>query len=337
MDSPYGKGIMYVTTNAIILEQKSKGIFFERLHSQIASVEATDKKHIKISWPEGRQMFDYTFKIKDAKERVKEIVEKHNYEDNFPDLMGVNSVVLTEKEQKEIIEKRLENTEKNISKIQKQLDEANLKLNMIASDDPDKANKILEAADETKKIHDILEMWTQYKKDISNIVMNRSKKISKDIPNYKCWNDCWFDNESKCFITFNKFWSKDDYKEFEGPKKFYETNTIPNAYAIPGELIRFTHGYPACILFFDKNDLRDGLIPSITDEMLNDEIISKKFGLDKDVNYPTLMKKGTLTYNTSPGSKLILKNSVKYRFTRKETIFFLNRKMIPENEIPLLP
>lgn len=44
INSTYGKGTMYVTTNAIVLEQKSKGIFFERLHSQIASIEATDKE-----------------------------------------------------------------------------------------------------------------------------------------------------------------------------------------------------------------------------------------------------------------------------------------------------
>ena len=125
---------------------------------RLQSVEATEKKKIKITWPEGRELFNFTFKVDDAQKHVKEIVERYNYEDNFPDLMGANMVVLTEKEQTGIIEKRTTNAEANISIFKKQLDEANLELNMITSYDPDKANNILEAAEKTKKIHDVLEM-----------------------------------------------------------------------------------------------------------------------------------------------------------------------------------
>lgn len=93
--------------------------------------------------------------------------------------MGVNSIVLTEKEQKEIIKERTKRAEKMIEAIKKELDEANLKLNMVASDDPDKTNKILEAAKITKSCQDNFEMWSKYLQDIPNIIMNRSKKNSK--------------------------------------------------------------------------------------------------------------------------------------------------------------
>lgn len=339
INSVYGKGILYVTTNAVVAEINKKGIVFERLHNQIALVEATEKKKIKITWPEGRQLFDFTFKVNDAQKHVKEIVEQHNYEDNFPDLMGVNSIMLSEKEQKEIVEKRTKNAKENIDLFKKQLDEANLKLNMIASDDPDKANKILKAAEQTKKIHDILEMWTQYKKDIPNIIMNRSKKIPKEILDYRCWNDCWFDIKSDCFVTFNKILDVDWFDEIELIKKFQEKNTVPNIYAIPYDFIEYNNGYPVYRYKNKENEMLTVLLSTMTDEMLNDDLISKKIGLDIDTvgdGYPVEIKK-SLVYKVSSGSKLILKNGQKSNLTRKETVFFLNRKMISKEQIELLP
>ncbi len=316
---------------------------FERQHTQIASVEAIHNKKMKVVWPEGRELFDFTFKLKDAFGVVKEIVERHKYDDNFPDLVGVNTVFLSEKEQIEIIEKRTKNAESNMDIYKKLLDEANLELNMIASDDPDKTKKILEASGKSKQLHDVLEMWTKYKTDIPNVIMNRSKKIPKDVPNSRCWNDCWFDIESDCFITFNELWNVDwlkkYLKEYNVVKKFHEKNTIPNVCAIPFDFIKYENGYPVYHITYSESDVKIGIMPTMTDEMLNDEMISKKTGVDIQTvgdSYPVEIKK-SVVYNVSSGSKLILKNGDRYFLTRKETIFLLNRKMISKKDIPLLP
>ena len=55
------------------------------------------------------------------------------------------------KSKREIIEKRNKNAEYNILRYFKNsLDEANLELNMIASDDPNKTEKILQASEKAK-------------------------------------------------------------------------------------------------------------------------------------------------------------------------------------------
>jgi len=107
IDSVYGKGKMYVTNNSIILIQDKKGIFFERLHTQIASIEATDKKRLKITWPENHQLHDFTFKIDNAVLQVSDILHMHNYDDNFPDMMGVTHVMYSNGDNKKIHSKRL--------------------------------------------------------------------------------------------------------------------------------------------------------------------------------------------------------------------------------------
>jgi len=340
MDSVYGKGTLYVTSNAVVIESEKKGIFFQRLHSQISSIEAPDKKKIKITWPEGVNLYDFTFKVKDAQTHVKEIVENHNYDENFPDLMGVNIVILSEKEKKEIIEKRITITKNHIVFTQKKLEEANLKLNMIPDDDPDKTNKILEAAKDTSKYQNEIIILKKYEKDIPNVIMNRSRKIPKDIPNFLCWNDTWYDIESNCYVTFNNYWRPDIFKEYDDVMKFYSKNKIPNVYAIPLGFVTYQYGYP--ILTKEYADLGNGLqdfIPTLTDEMLNDDMISKKFGLDFETvgNGLPVKIKNTIGYNTSKGSRLILKNGQQYTLTRKETIFLANRKYLPKEEIVLLP
>lgn len=73
-----GKGVLYVTSESIIVQIEKQGIYFERLHSQIASVEATSKNKIKITWPENRALFPFEFKTNDAVSHVNDILSVHN-------------------------------------------------------------------------------------------------------------------------------------------------------------------------------------------------------------------------------------------------------------------
>jgi len=340
VNTVYGKGKMYVTTNTIVIEINKKGIVFERSHTEIASIEALDKKKIKITWPEGHQLFDFTFKTNDAQTHVKEIAENHKYDDNFPDLVGINTVILSEKDQKLIVEKRLELSKQNMAISKKLLDEANLKVNMIASNDPDKSEKILTETEKTSKLHNYFTMWEEYHKVIPQIIMNRSKKIPSEIPNQSCWNDCWYDKDSDCFVTLNDFLNVDWFNDFEEVKKFNSSNNVPNAHAIPYGFVWFVHGYPILSpeAAADLNVPRLYL-PTLTDEMIKDEMISKKFGIDIETVGDALPVKikPTINYKVSDGSKLILTNGDRYKLTRKETLFFLNRNMIPQEEKQFLP
>lgn len=339
IDTVYGKSMMFITSDAIILIHDKKGIFFERLHTQIASVEATGKKRIKITWPENHQLFDFTFKINDAELHVKDILNMHNYDDNFPDMMGVTHVLYSDGDKKKIIEKRLNISDKVLEYFRKELDKENLNVNTISQSDPDKTKKILEGVGETNKLHNAITMWENYQKDLVTMTINRSKKIPSGIQNHQCWNDCWYDKESDCIITFNKLWENDYYKEYEGVKKFYQKNKINNVYAIPYDIVQMVNGYPTYPVIYGENDTRLVFIPTMTDEMLTDSIISKKFGIDVDTvgNGLPVKTKQSMEYLTSIGSRMILKNGKRSGTTRKETIFFMNRSMLSKEELVLLP
>jgi len=340
----FGKGTLYVTTSTIVIEIDKKGIVFERHHEQIASITAPKNNKIKIFWPEGSQLYDFEFKLGDAETHMKEIVEKHNYEENFPDMMGVNSVILSDKEKKKIIEKRIQMANNGLNISLKELDEANLKVNMIASDDPNKTKKILEAVSVTSTLQNDVTMWKNYIQDIPNIEINRSKKIPKDIPNHECWNDCWLDRKSDCIVTMNELFRKGRFDgmfdKYEPTKKFNKTNKVPNVIPIPTTFIEFLNGYPVLKKYASEAlQMPQPYFPTFTDNMLTDKIISAQFGIDIEMNFgvnPMVTGKPTM-YFTSKGSRLILKNGQRYTFTRKETVFLLNRKKISPEDKALLP
>jgi len=150
----------------------------------------------------------------------------------------------------------------------------------------------------------------------------------------------WFDKKSNCIVTFNDYWNQDWIKDLDEVKKFRNENKIPNVYAIPFNIVWFLYGYPILSPEFSKEiDVIQAYVPTMTDDMLTDKIISKKFGLGIEIDTNGLPTKTAreLTYSVSKNSKLILKNGKKYKFTRKESTFFLDRKMIPDEDIHLFP
>lgn len=338
IDTVYGKSIMYVTSHAIILIHDKQGIFLERLHTQIASIEATNKKRIKITWPESHQLFDFTFKINDAVLHVSDILNMHNYDDNFPDMMGVTHVLYNDGDKKKIIEKRLDYAQRNISKISELIKEADNNVRDIA--ETSNTEKILQAVEKSSHLQNMSKMYSDYIKDIPNICFNRSKKIPKDVENFRCWNDTWIDVKHQCFVTFNQYWKTDVFDNIDNIKKFYDNNKISKCYAIPLNCVIFKNGYPILTDQISK-DLqlkKSPYIPTFTDEMLTDKIISETFGFDiETINNLPIQCQPTIHYETSNGSKLILKNGERYKLTRKETVFLMNRQMIPKQELELLP
>ncbi len=72
-------------------------------------------------------------------------------------------------------------------------------------------------------------------------------------------------------------------------------------------------------------------LPTFTDEMLNDKIISEKHGVGIDmINESYVSCESYITYQTSKGSKLTLDDGTKSKYTQKETTFLTERKRIPK-------
>jgi len=327
----HGKGILYITNKSVVIVIDKKGLLFERLHTQMASIISTEKNKIKLTWPENNNLFDFTFRVNDAQYVVNDILIHHSYEDNFPDIMGASHIMYGDGDIKKIIESRIKHSERNISLVSKAIKIAETNVSMVSNAVNKTDEKILEAVSEKTKLEVILKNWNQYISDIPNIHFNRSKKIPLNIPNHLCWNDVYYDIEYKCYVTFNGYWDVDFFRDEESVRKFSTQNKIPNCYAIPDKFVTYKNGYPILIKeSLEKLGLtKTPYLPTFTDSMLNDKIISEKHGVEIEmINESPVFCESNITYQTSNGSKLTLADEVKSKYTQKETVFLRERKAI---------
>jgi len=332
----YGKGILYITSKSVVIVIDKKGLLFERLHTQMASIISTEKNKIKLTWPENNNLFDFIFRVNDAQCIVNDILIHHSYDDNFPDIMGASHVMYGDGDIKKIIESRIRHAERNISSVSKEIKIAETNVSMISNTVNKTDEKILEAVGEKTKLEVILKNWNQYISDIPKIHFNRSKKIPQDIPNHLCWNDVYHNTEHKCYVTFNEYWNVDFFQDEESVRKFSTQNRIASCYAIPDKFVTYKNGYPILV----KESLKKlGLtktpyIPTFTDSMLNDKIISEKHGVGIEmINESAVFCESYTTYQTSNGSKLTLDDKIKSKYTQKETAFLRERKTIPKEDL----
>ncbi len=334
----HGKGILYITNKSIVIVIDKKGLLFERLHTQMASIVPSERNKIKLTWPENNNLFDFTFRINNAQYIVNGILTHHSYDDNFPDITGASHIMYNDSDIKKIIEFRIKYVERNILLISKEIKIAETNVSMVSNTINKTDEKILEAVSEKTKLEVVLKNWNQYMIDIPNIHFNRSKKIPQDIPNHLCWNDMYYDTEHKYYVTFNDYWNRNFFKDEELVRKFSAQNKIPNGYCIPEKFITYKNGYPILIKeALEKLELsKTSYLPTFTDSMLNDKIISEKHGVGIDmVNESPVFCESYITYQTSKGSKLTLDDGVKSKYTQKETVFLRDRKAIPKKDLKI--
>ncbi len=194
----HGKGILYITNTSVVIVIDKKGLLFERLHTQMASIMSTEKNKIKLTWPENNNLFDFIFRVNDAQYIVNDILIHHSYDDNFPDITGASHIMYNDSGIKKIIEFRIKQAERNISSVSKEIKIAETNVSMVSNSVDKTDEKILDAVSEKTKLEVVLKNWNQYLIDIPKIHFNRSKKIPQDIPNHLCWNDVYHDTKHKC-------------------------------------------------------------------------------------------------------------------------------------------
>lgn len=84
VDTPVGKGIVYVTSMGLVLAISGKGIYVDLKHEIITSLINTIRNKIVVSWMEDSiNDFSFEFRLKDAEVFAKSISEKYRYTENF--------------------------------------------------------------------------------------------------------------------------------------------------------------------------------------------------------------------------------------------------------------
>ena len=262
VSTKFGGGTLHVTSRALIIEIKKKGIIFHRLHSQMSGIRARGLRKIRLQWPEGSDLFDFEFKAWGAGGIVRAIGERHDYARNYS-LDGVSRVIFTER-QREKIHKNREEWAANQARAAERRGDA-------------------QAA----------EAWRWLQLCAHGVSCSRSVRIPGRVGDHACWNDSWLDD--KYAYTFNHYWTSGRFEK--APVRGGGLDPETGAYRIPVEHVRFFHGYPYVDgdAFADPVYEQGFLIPTMLEPMIDGEMVVKRYrprdrlemGVGLDVVDPT--------------------------------------------------
>ncbi|WP_316505591.1 hypothetical protein [Nitrosopumilus sp.] len=149
-------------------------------------------------------------------------------------------------------------------------------LNSIKDDHPYKQQSrrdILEEINKIKKNMESAEKNLEYSKKMEII---RSDKIPSNIADHNVWNDCWYDEERKLFVTHCKYF-KELSDSRERPHQIqYEKETNDDGIVALADKVEFRFGYP-CVIQKDKEGNPVWyLLPTLTDNILTEEIVTTR-------------------------------------------------------------
>lgn len=98
--------------------------------------------------------------------------------------------------------------ENMLKSLQSKLSQLETKLDSIKDDHPDKQQSrlnVLEEISKTKQEIQITEKNLECSKEMKVI---RSDKVPSNVEDHNVWNDCWYDEEKKAFVTFNQYFAE---------------------------------------------------------------------------------------------------------------------------------
>jgi hypothetical protein len=132
---------------------------------------------------------------------------------------------------------------------------------------------VLEEISKTKQEIENTEKNLECSKTIPTI---RSDKVPSNIPDHNVWNDCWYDQERKLYVTYNKhFETLDDVHQREH-QITYSKETGDNGLVFKEEGIKFLFGYPSIRIDYDDGTSANFLLPTMTDNMLTEEVVKAR-------------------------------------------------------------
>ena len=126
----------------------------------------------------------------------------------------------------------------------------------------------------------------------NNIEINTdsiNSKIPANIPKEKIWNDTWYDDELRAYVSLNENLKKEYNYKTELYEKYLKKTGI-DAFVVKKELVEIVHGYPGIIHPTNKKELnRHRLLPTILEKELTEEIVDARIRrvFSGDIKYDT--------------------------------------------------
>jgi len=104
----------------------------------------------------------------------------------------------------------------------------------------------------------------------------RDPRIPKNIPDHDVWNDCWYDEERKVYVTLNEYFMQGEDAWSRPHQKQYTQETGIEAVIILPEQIEFQFGYPVMLQKDNKEFPVWFFLQTMKEEMLTKDIVSKR-------------------------------------------------------------
>ena len=256
--SKRGKGVFHVTNYRIIFETLKDGVYISPDWYHLRSVHAIKKDKILIVWDDDNgQRWRFELKFGIPAEQVVQEVETANIEwsrdhdmteeqarKEFNKRKGIlvdNEI--PKDEAKKIRENRIkifsekaDNLKPKIKSLEKQLDDSKGQKEKL---------KVLTKIGELRNNQILYQSIADSGKE--KIPMFHDPRVPQNIPKENVWNNCYYDENWKGFVTFDEEIlekARPETKNSELNKKFQkEVNN--GGMIISEELIRFHKGYPA--------------------------------------------------------------------------------------------
>jgi len=103
--------------------------------------------------------------------------------------------------------------------------------------------------------------------------------------NAKRWNDCWYDQKRRIYVTYNKYFKGIPDARTRDIQIEYEKESRDNGIVIEEDRIKFFFGYPSLKLTYETSgNSVNFLLPTLTDEMITKEIIKARLMPESDDN-----------------------------------------------------
>jgi len=154
---------------------------------------------------------------------------------------------------------------KYVQRFQEMLSEYNDKLSKL--ENPEEISKI-------KQNIVGIEKSIEYAKVLPVV---RDPRVPENIPDHEVWNDCWYDEERKVFVTLNPYFKGLPNARTRDIQIQYDKENINSGIIIEKEKIQFRFGYPMIQIKHDDGTFSNFLLSTLKDNMLTKEIVHTRF------------------------------------------------------------
>ncbi len=161
--------------------------------------------------------------------------------------------------------------------LQSKLSELEQNLDSISDDHPYKQQARLDVLEEINKIKQDIENTKKNLESSKKMEIIRSDKLPSNIPDHNVWNDCWYDEERKLYVTFNEYFMEGEDAWIRPHQKQYTEETGIKAAIILPEQIEFRFGYPAMLQKDIQGRNVSYLLPTLSDSMLTTQMLESRF------------------------------------------------------------